>query len=251
MYVGIVAEGASDIAVIRNILKGKLGLEGSESIALRPELSKDETDLAEEKLSAHYRELNPEQYSNNSLVFEECRRRTKIEDFLNTPLDDERLVVVHIDTAEAHRDKGYGFEPPARESTNYFDQMREAVIREMESLLGTALAERVRFAVAIEETEAWLLTIHDTQDRKDTGHRLDPKKRLEHLLHPEPPKAGKSGESFEKSRKKSKARQQKSEEVLSPSQLSRTFCEPQRLEACADRNRSLRLFVDSLALTPR
>lgn len=220
MRVGIIAEGADDIAVLRNILKGKLGLDGSDSIALRPELYEDETDLA----ARGHREQSPDEFSNFALVFAECRSRTKIEDFLDSPLNEERFVIIHIDTAEAHKDEGYGFSLPDRKAADYFERMREAVIGKMEKLLGHELAKGVRYAIAIEETEAWLLTIHDEESKKDTGTYFDPKARLSRAL-------GKAS----KGRNQSDARA-----------LSVAFRALKKLEACAKRNRSLRLFIDSL-----
>lgn len=45
MIVGIVAEGPADIAVLRNILKGALGIDRDMTVAIRPELAQDATDL--------------------------------------------------------------------------------------------------------------------------------------------------------------------------------------------------------------
>ena len=45
MRVGIIAEGRADLAVILNILKGRLGVDRSQVQPLRPEYDQDETDL--------------------------------------------------------------------------------------------------------------------------------------------------------------------------------------------------------------
>lgn len=101
--IGIVAEGPSDIAVLRNILKGKLGLDRDLTYTIRPELDTDATDLG----AGRYRAQRPEEYSNWTLVLEECRTRTRIQEFLGNQIEEESFVVVQIDTAEAHL-PGYG-----------------------------------------------------------------------------------------------------------------------------------------------
>jgi hypothetical protein len=254
MKVGIVAEGPADIAVLRNILHGKLGLQRKDSLALRPELSRDETDLAADGAAFGYRAPTPESYSNWALVLEECRCRTKIEEFLMTPLAGERFVIVHIDTAEAHHN-GYDIPRPDRKRTDYSDRLRALVAEKIDALLGSELAKGVRHAIAIEETEAWVLTIHDDQ-HGDTGARQNSKERLRFVLYgkapkvrrdskvrDKPPRGNKSGEK--KPSDDEGRRERKSEYDLHDA-LSLEFRDRSRLEACAQRNRSLRLFVDSL-----
>lgn len=89
MKVGIVAEGPADIAVVMNILHGKLGVEQKDVLPIRPELTLDETDLAA-KRKAGYSPQRPEQHSNWQLVLEECAARTRLRDFLDNPVDEER-----------------------------------------------------------------------------------------------------------------------------------------------------------------
>ncbi len=181
MRVGIVAEGPGDIAVLRNILRGKLGLHSADTEILRPKLACDETDLAAANAAEGYRAPTAESYSNWTIVLDECRNRTTIEDFLDNQIDEERLVVIHIDTAEAHL-PGFDIARPERKTPDYSDRLRTLVIEKMESLLGAKLAKGIRYAIAIEETDAWLLTIYDQQTDGDTSGRLDPKKRLKYLL---------------------------------------------------------------------
>ncbi len=239
MRVGIVAEGPADIAVIRNILKGKLGLQAADTEPIRPKLALDETDLAAARRAGGYRAPTPEEYSNWLIVLDECRRRTNLEDFLENQLDEERLVVIHIDTAEAHH-PGYEIARPDRKDPQYSDRLRFLVIQKMEALLGPELARSARYAIAIEETEAWLLTLDDTQDDRDTGARRNPKKWME--------------DASTKQRRDGKARAKKPREedrkkkspYADAHERSLAFREGDQLEACADRNRSLRLFVNSL-----
>jgi hypothetical protein len=239
MKVGIVAEGPADIAVIRNILKGKLGVEVKDTETLRPRLNEDKTDLAERR-AAPFRPQAPEEYSNWSLVLEECRARSKIEDFLLNPIAGERLVIIHIDTAEAHL-PGYDIDRPDRKVPDDGDCLRALVAAKLDGLLGAELVAGVRYAIAIEETDAWVLTIHEDQDDRDTGARLDPKKRLRFVLD------GKASKGKTREKKpRDEARERKKSEYELYAEWSFDFREGGRLEACAERNRSLRVFVDSL-----
>lgn len=254
MRVGIVAEGPGDIAVLRNILKGKLGLHAADTEPLRPKLARDETDLAAAEMAGGYRAPTAVSYSNWTIVLEECRNKTTFEDFLDNQLDEERLVVIHIDTAEAH-ERAYGVTRPDRKTFDYSDRLRALVIERMEALLGADLAKNIRYAIAIEETEAWLLTIHDEQNDEDTSARLDPKKRLKYVLE-RASEAGTDGgkrratKSGNKSARPEPAsedkRRKKPSEYELNLELSRAFSDSEQLEACATRKRSLRLFLDSL-----
>jgi len=245
MEIGIVAEGPADIAVLVNILKGKLGIERRDVLPLRPELSMDETDLAS-KAHRTFHHRRPEQFSNWSLVLEECRSRAKIGDFLDNQLAVDRLVIVHIDTAEAH-EKGFDVTRPDPKAPDYCEVMRARVVEKLVRLLGSELAAKVRHAVAVEETEAWLLTIHDDGAR-DTGAFHDPKKRLAYVLEKQKPSkaAGRASARGPHSATKDKPRRKSGSEYDRGDALSQDFRDPRKLAACAKRNRSLKLFVDSL-----
>jgi hypothetical protein len=213
--IGIVAEGKADVAVIRNILKGRLGVERHETYVIRPELTTDATDGA-------YRAPRPEEMSNWGLVLEECRQKARIADFLQDQIDEVRFVVVHIDTAEAHVG-GYDIPRPDRAAADYSENLRALVVARIAGLLGPELASQVRFAIAVEEIDAWVLTLHDSQDRRDTGARLNPKERLKHVM---------------------KLKRDPGPELYDG--WTRDLRKPRQLEAACARNRSLRLFVDSL-----
>lgn len=247
MRIGIVAEGPGDIAVLRNILKGKCGLDAADTEPLRPKLARDETDLASEKVKRGYQSPTAESYSNWTIVLDECKQRAAIEDFLDNQLDEERLVVVHIDTAEAHL-PGYDILRPERKTSDYCTKLRSLVVDKLTVLLGAELAVKVRFAIAIEETEAWLLTIHDKQNTKDTSHYVDPKKRLHYLLDNAAPRTQPEPKPGNQRRTKApdtKVARKPSEYELAHSR-SVSFRDPKTLMTCASRNRSLRLFLDSL-----
>src|SRR4051812_47399717 len=134
MKVGIVVEGPADVAVLRNILKGWLGLERKDVLAIRPELFQDETDLA----APGFRPQAATEFSNWLLVIEECRQRTRIEDFVNSPNEGESCVVVHLNTAEVHL-PGYDIARPERKENGYGEALRDRVVAKLEALLGEVL----------------------------------------------------------------------------------------------------------------
>lgn len=222
MKVGIIAEGPGDVAVLVNILKGKLGLGGNDVLAIRPDLARDETDL---------HEMAAEQFSNWGIVKQECVNRERIDAFLE-PFADERLVVIHIDTAEAEL-AGYDVKRPARQEADYASKLRQRVVEQITAWLGGEHAALIRHAVAVEETDAWLLPLWSSH--KETAGRPDPKKDLKMALN-------KSNKLSDKERKKLFQ--------LGAHDLYATLSEPLRkrknLDECATRNESLRLFVDSL-----
>lgn len=165
MKIGIICEGVTDGAVLKNILKGQIGIDSSDIIMIRPEESLDETDLAKEKLSV-------EKFSNWSIVKEECETRTKISSFLT--IEGNELMILHVDTAEADE---YGVERPAK-SDSYCTEMRNSVCEKIKEWLEHQFLEDVVFAVAVEEIEAWVLTIYDDRNSCDSAN---PKSKLQYI----------------------------------------------------------------------
>jgi len=221
MKIGIIAEGPGDVAVLANILRGKLGIDGKDILPIRPELSADETDLHERR---------EETFSNWALVKRECVERAKIEAFL-TPFEGERLVVIHVDTAEAGL-AGYDVERPRPGDGAYADELRRRVVEAINRWLDGHFIAEVRHAVAVEETDAWVLTLFSN---KDTASHPDPKKALHRALN-------KPNVLSDKERR----RIFQLRAFAFYDELSRPFRKARELERCAGRNRSLQLFVDSL-----
>jgi len=250
MRVGIIAEGPGDQAVISNILCGVFGID-SESIQLiRPSDGQDQTDLHHKK---------PDQFGNCELVKQDCLERTKIRDFFESPINEgERLLVIHVDTAEIGRadavltsarpakpprpapapkkKKGQKITPAIEESTPtvppYVDTLREAIIAEIDGWLEGEFKPQLRYAIAIEETEAWVLAINVDDD---TTALRDPKKALFDFLN-QP-----NGLT-----KQERSRLFNLTEYSRFKALSRAFRRKKTLLAAAAKNRSLQLFVASL-----
>lgn len=164
MRIGVISEGHADRAVIENILKGLTGLDKSDIIALRPIYNLDETDKANK---------NPLTFGGWSIIKEECEQRELIDGFLS--IDDQDFVVIHIDTAEADQ---YHIKRPAKSST-YCQDLRLLVIDEINSWLKDDISEQILYAIAVEEIDAWILTIYD---KKDSASSTSPKEKLGRIL---------------------------------------------------------------------
>lgn len=164
MKIGVICEGHTDRAVIRNILKGLKGVDSSQIIPLRPDYSVDETDLAM---------MTVDNYSNWSLVKAECENQDKIDHFLS--IEGHDFVIIHLD---ADCSDEYGVPKPAK-NANYSEKMRTAIIAKINEWLGNKFEDQILYAVAIEEIEAWILTIYD---KRDSTSSADPKVKLKRLL---------------------------------------------------------------------
>jgi hypothetical protein len=222
MRIGIIAEGRGDLAVIANILKGRLGLDLEHVQFLRPEYASDETDLHEQ---------SEERFSNWGHVKRECIDYARIDEFLNSPLDEERLVVIHIYTAEAEL-VGYDVVRPSETGQEYSIELRRRVAAKLDEWIAGRDDGRLRYAIAVEETDAWVLTIHAT---KETSAYRDPKRALERELN-------RPNRLSDKERK----RLFQLQIYQRYDRLSQEFRKPSTLQKCATRNQSLRLFLESL-----
>lgn len=234
MRVGIIAEGRSDFAVLANILKGKLGINRNQLTPLRPRFALDETDLAVGRGPQQ-----PDEYSNYALVLADCSApHDKLLSFLDTQIAEERFVVVHIDTDKCHTPEIGVVRPPRKPkeaAEGYTAALRGLVAAKIEALLGAELSKGVCLAVAVEETEAWLLTLWDPEDPRDTGLRLDPKKYFRECIV----------DGAKKTSPRARDRGEKDHDYFD--HLSQGFRDGARLAVCAGRNASLGLFVESLA----
>lgn len=164
MKIGVISEGHADRAVIENILKGLTKLDSSDIIALRPIYNLDETD------KAHRSALT---FSTWSVIKEECEERELIDGFLS--IEDQDFVVIHIDTAEADQ---YGIIRPVKSST-YCEDLRSLVVDEINSWLKDDISDQILYAIAIEEIDAWVLTIYD---KRDSTSSTSPKEKLSWIL---------------------------------------------------------------------
>lgn len=169
---GIIAEGNADIAVIKAVLKSLKGIDGSDVVQLRPREQFDETDL---------NELN---FSNWNLVLKSCGDEYLLEPFFDV-LADDALLVVQIDTAE-RGEAGYDITVPLRikdtDWKEYCDQLYAAVEHKITEIIPEAYRDKVAYAIAIEETDAWLIPFFDTAC-KEVAQYANPKERLHYLIN--------------------------------------------------------------------
>lgn len=224
MRAGIMAEGKSDLAVITNILKGALGIDRSDIQYLLPELDYDETDLAR---------MRVEQFSNWTIVKSRCEEGKVIRRFFEG-IDDERFMVIHIDTAE-RLEIGFGvIEPKKEDESGYVSALREAVVLRLKDWLGENLHKRTAFAVAVEETEAWIIPIFDAKV-SETGFYPNPKERLSRLMNRSNVMSTKArGKLFQIN------------EFEKFWELSYPLRKRRNLQECAGKNESLKLFCADL-----
>ena len=160
MRIGIIAEGFADSNVIKAIIKKLLGLDGSRIRVLRPEESFDETDL---------RAMN---FSNWELVLESCKDDNLLGAFFEG-FDDDAILVVQIDTAERGL-KGYDVNDPVRtgnvDYSAYSRILRDNVKKKLEALVAPAYRHRVVYAIAVEETDAWLIPLFENKAGDTASH---------------------------------------------------------------------------------
>lgn len=124
---------------------------------------------------------------------------------------------------------GYDVERPDRASPDYAVELRQRVTTRIEALLGAELSRGTRYAVAVEETDAWVLAVLEDGE---TGRFLDAKGRLQR--RPE----------YQKARMRSRG------EGELYSELSRKLRRRGRLAQAAERNISLKVFLESLGGAP-
>lgn len=222
MKIGLIAEGRSDLAVLKNILKGCLNIDSSDILALVPEFNLDETDLAI---------MDKDQYSNWSIVKKSCLDKTKINDFLHS-FDESRIIVIQIDSAERTL-AGYDVTEPHKNKMDIIENsktVRNNIVKRIQQWLDNENLDKMFYAVCIEEIEAWVLTLYS--DEKETAKFNDPKKELDRILN-----------SSLKPNQKNILKEKAYPKYL---KLSSDFKKKKELNKCVEKNISLKEFIDSL-----
>lgn len=171
MRIGIIAEGFADANVIKALVQKLTGCKEVDIYLLRPEEIFDETDL------------NAMNFSNWNLVFESCRDEVLLDAFFEE-IEGDAILVVHIDTAE-RGSKGYDVDIPQRsrgvDYSEYSVLLRGNVKSKIESLIAEPYRDRIAYAIAIEETEAWLIPLFD-KGIGDTSSHVRVKEHLSSLI---------------------------------------------------------------------
>ncbi len=177
MKFGIIAEGKSDQAVLTNILKGQLGIDTTDIDYLQPENYLDETDLNSPKYK-----MTKDKYSNWELVKNECISKEKILPFFDNPIDEQRFLIIQIDTAETHLINYDIKKPDKKNNANYSSDLIKLVSDRIDQWIGIT-TYNIIYAICIEETDAWVLTIY-TDNNNDTSSFNDPKYQLNDVFLP-------------------------------------------------------------------
>lgn len=227
MKIGIIAEGHSDIRVIERILKGCVGIDSSDVSHLRPEDQFDETSLAK---------MDEKQFSSWTCVREECQAQGRIDRFINSPIEDDRFVIVQMDSAERG---GYGVPEPNRSHIKdwkeYSRQVREYIIGKILEWTANKFEHRLLYAICVEELDAWLIPLYDSAI-PETAQKADPKKYLwEQCISTLKSKEKNVIVSFPKISDRY-------------NKLAEGLEKPKILKQCASHNESLKLFCDSLEI---
>ena len=186
---------------------------------LRPEEIFDETDL------------NAMNFSNWNLVFESCRDEVLLDAFFEE-IEGDAILVVHIDTAE-RGSKGYDVDIPQRsrgvDYSEYSVLLRGNVKSKIESLIAEPYRDRIAYAIAIEETEAWLIPLFD-KGSGDTSSHVRVKEHLSSLI----------GVDKKNVKKYIDTRHKSLDYVKLGKELAKN------LNRCRYRNKSLDLFCDDI-----
>lgn len=166
MRVGIISEGHSDRAVIAMVILKATSLDVTDIKPIRPVYKLDATDIAGN---------DDKTISNWTHVKRECEEKEMISAFLS--IEGQDFIVLHIDTAEAEL---YEVIRPNKPSDSYCLGLRHAVIAQIQIWLNGEYLDRILYAIAIEEIEAWLLSINT--DIADSTRPNKPKEKLQHEL---------------------------------------------------------------------
>jgi len=228
LRIGIIAEGKSDAAVLTNILRGLLKVDKSQFKYIRPDVYKDETDL---NTDAEKEKDKEKEFSNWTLVKKECIDKTEIDKFLNSPFEEERILIIQIDT-DVRNLEGYEvFEPKKSKSKKYSEALRANVILKINEWLDESF-EDIFYAITIEETEAWLLTLID-KSNNDTDFYLKVKERYFKYIN-------------RNATKKMKNVLKNKDAFIKYGSLSQPLSKLKELTKARSKNRSLDLFCYSL-----
>lgn len=167
MDVRIIAEGLADRDIIKAIVRAITKAEPENIVGILPSDLVDETDRYSGDFSDWY------------IVLEKIADEEFLAGAMAT-VEGDFILVVHIDTAE-RGEKGYDVNVPARsgsvEWSQYAIELRDAVKQKLEVLIPKDYREHVAYAIAIEETEAWVIPLFESV-RQDTAKHAQPKERL-------------------------------------------------------------------------
>ncbi len=207
MRIGIIAEGKEDQTVIINILRA-FNIDRSDIIPIKPRLQRDETDAN----SPDNPTIGTFQGVKNACKGTDNQRPYFENAFNFSNID---YMVIHLDTAEIEQ-QDFAFKKPIKtKNPVYSIDLRAKTIALINEWLDDNYKEQLLYAIAIEEIEAWILTI---LEGKNTTNSANPKKRLKY----------------------------NNKENLNIDELSTNFAKLAKLKKFAEFNESLKYFVSSI-----
>jgi hypothetical protein len=217
MVIGIIAEGTEDQAVIKNILRGVAKILDIEidTLPIRPSLKRDETDNHNNQQT-----IGTFQGVKNACEGVEGEREDFDKFFF---IEDSAFMTIQLDTAEIDN-HNFEFTRPVKENNpNYSTELRQNVIDLINGWLENNYENQLFFAIAIEEIEAWCLTIYE---KKDSSLSANPKNQLLRILSKKNIKidGNNKATSFEQ-------------------KVTKDFRSPKKLKEYIDYNQSLAEFV--------
>lgn len=172
MEVRIIAEGPADKDVIKALVRKLTGVESENIITILPSDTVDETD----RFSGNF--------SNWQLVLENIADKSFWEKAMATITEVDYCFAIHIDTAE-RGEVGYDVNQPIRTGVadwkQYAADLRKEVVQKMKLLIPPQYHNRIAYAIAIEETDAWILPLFENV-KQDTASHAQPKERLRDLI---------------------------------------------------------------------
>ena len=222
MFIAIIAEGRSDLAVLINLLKGVCNIDRSDIHSILPEYNYDETDLAQMPKSA---------FSTWTLVQQECQNRNKIDDFFK--IEGQRHLIIHLDS-DVSKEYGLTYTILPETTKQDFIDLRQNIVQIIDTWLGPSTPDkRFLYAIAINSIESWLLTHYLQKSPRDTALHPNPKNQLHTLLN----------KCYEGKAKTKFFAQNTYHQYLQTS----AFCKKRKtLDPCLSRNQSLQDFVQEL-----
>lgn len=213
MRIGIIAEGKEDQEVIRHILRA-YGIDGSDILDIRPSLQRDATDAADSTIGTL-------QGVKNACEGIEGKRSLFETAFLFSAID---KMVIHLDTAEIEQ-QNFAFTKPVKKGNlDYCTQLRSMTIDLINTWLDHQYSDQLLYAIAIEEIEAWGLTLYL---KTDTAQSADAKSKFWREVNKGKIKSG----------------------AANLADLCKDFSKPKKLKSCLTYNQSLKDFADSVETT--
>lgn len=168
--IGIISEGIEDQGVLITILKA-FGFDSNDIIPIRPDLCKDATDLNNPD-----RTIGTFQGVKNACLGKDGERADLDEFFF---VANNKNIIVHVDTAEIEN-HDFPFQRPVKVgNVDYSTELRNSLIEVIKGWLGDEYDDKIIYAIAIEEIEAWVLTAFETKDTSSIG---DSKGKLVKIL---------------------------------------------------------------------